>query len=107
MAKNRILELKSRLEQNVREELRQKQLKEVSLNDSQRMEVEEAHLMEFNQFNMEWDQKMNEFQHHAGQLEQSMMDKHDNDISELRQNLDQSLSTNFKPSPEMLNLKKI
>lgn len=41
MAKNRIVELKMRQEHNIREQLKQKQLKE-------RMEVEEAHLMEFN-----------------------------------------------------------
>ena len=55
MAKNRINEIKSQEVQKFRDNLRSKQL-------SERLEVEEAHLVEFNQFNQLWDKKMGDFQ---------------------------------------------
>lgn len=54
MAKNRIAELKSNK--------KSKQLDELAIrqqNDC--LELEETHIMEFNQFNQSWDQRMNEF----------------------------------------------
>lgn len=71
------------------------------------MEIEEAHLLEFNQFNQQWDAKMNEFQEHAMQLEKAMQDKQEQDIRDLRANLDQTIPKEPKGSPELLNLRKI
>lgn len=54
MAKNRIAELKT--------QKKQKQLDELNIrqqNDC--LELEETHIMEFNNFNQQWDQRMNEF----------------------------------------------
>lgn len=58
MAKNRINEIKAQEVQKSRDNLRSKQL-------SERLEVEEAHMLEFNQFNQLWDKKMQEFQQNA------------------------------------------
>ena len=55
MAKNRINEIKAQEIQKSRDNLRSKQL-------SERLEVEEAHMLEFNQFNQLWDKKMQDFQ---------------------------------------------
>lgn len=54
MAKNRISELKSNKKSKLMEELLIRQQ-----NDC--LELEETHILEFNQFNQKWDQNMNEF----------------------------------------------
>lgn len=68
MAKNRIDELKVQEEQKRKDALRLKQQQE-------RLEIEEAHLMEFNQFNENWDKRMNEFAMHGDQLLKALEEK--------------------------------
>jgi hypothetical protein len=51
---------------------------------TERKEIEEAHLQEFNEFNERWDQKMNEFMNHALELEKELQQKHEQDIINLR-----------------------
>jgi hypothetical protein len=50
---------------------------------------------------------MNEFIEHASQLEKAMQDKHEQEIKDLRNTLDQTLPKEPKASPELLNLRRI
>lgn len=63
--------------------------------------------MEFNQFNQNWDQRMNEFQQHGMSLIKALEDKHMQQLDEYSNELEKELSEIFKPSSELLNLKKI
>ena len=54
MAKNRIAELKLNQKHKLMDELNMRQQ-----NDA--LELEETHILEFNQFNQNWDSRMNEF----------------------------------------------
>lgn len=65
IAKNRLEELKLHEENRRREAMRSRQIAE-------RLGVEEAHMLEFQQFNMVWDQKMRDYEESAAALIQSM-----------------------------------
>ncbi len=100
MAKNRIAELKDQKKNKESDELKIRQQ-----NDC--LELEETHIMEFNQFNQTWDQRMNEFQQHGMSLIKQLEDKHIQQLELYAQDLEKDLPTNFKPSAELLNLRKI
>lgn len=61
IAKNRLEELKLHEENRRREALRSRHIAE-------RLGVEEAHMLEFQQFNIVWDRKMAEFEQGAQEL---------------------------------------
>ena len=65
IAKNRLDELKLHEENRRREAIRSRQIAE-------RLGVEEAHMLEFQQFNMIWDRKMTEYETHAEELVEAM-----------------------------------
>jgi len=65
IAKNRLEELKLHEENRRKEAMRSRQIAE-------RLGVEEAHMLEFQQFNMVWDKKMAEYEHHAENLVEAM-----------------------------------
>ena len=100
MAKNRIKELREQKKQMDMDELQTRQ-------QNENIELEETHIMEFNNFNQEWDKRMNEFQIHSSQLIKALEDKHISEHEEYRNSLEQKLPIKFKPSPELLNLRKI
>lgn len=52
-----------------REAMRSRQIAE-------RLGVEEAHMLEFQQFNICWDKKMQEYEEHAQSLSQAMKERH-------------------------------
>jgi hypothetical protein len=68
MAKNRIEELKTELEIKKVEVLRLK-------HQNERLEIEETHLAEFNNFNFDWDNKMREYSTHGLDLQKALEDK--------------------------------
>ena len=95
IAKNRLEELKLHEENRRREAMRSRQIAErlgnnnhlfiirillTSINTNI-IGVEEAHMLEFQQFNMIWDRKMAEYETHAEDLVVAMKDRH---ASELR-----------------------
>lgn len=43
---------------------------------AERLGVEEAHMLEYQQFNMDWDRKMGEFENHANDLVDAMRQRH-------------------------------
>ena len=58
IAKNRLDELRAHEEKRRREAMRARQIAE-------RLGVEEAHMLEFQQFNRTWDKKITEYEAHA------------------------------------------
>lgn len=63
--------------------------------------------MEFNQFNQQWDQRMNEFQQHGHGLLKAMEERHIKELDDYSAELEKSLPNIFKPSAELLNMRKI
>ena len=100
MAKNRILELKEQKKQKDMDELNIRQQ-----NDC--LELEETHIMEFNKFNQEWDNRMNDFQQHGIQLIKEKEQEHIVQLEDKAKELEKTLPNIFKPSAELLNLRKI
>jgi len=43
---------------------------------AERLGVEEAHMLEYQQFNMDWDKKMGEYEQHAADLVDAMRTRH-------------------------------
>ena len=99
IAKNRLEELKLHEENRRREAMRSRQIAE-------RLGVEEAHMLEFQQFNIVWDKKMAEYEHHAQELVEAMKERH---ASELRDFQSTLLQKQQRPkfSRELLNLRRI
>jgi hypothetical protein len=100
LAKQRLIELRSQESQRKKDNLRSKQL-------SERLEVEEAHLLEFNQFNQQWDSRQQQYFEHAQELEAKMAEKHQQELEEFRERNEASISLTAKPSTELLNHQRI
>ena len=71
------------------------------------LELEETHILEFNQFNQNWDSRMNEFQQHGISMIKGLEEKHSADLQDYSHQLEETIPNNFKPSAELLNLRKI
>src|ERR1700752_4289554 len=65
IAKNRLEELRLHEENRRREAMRSRQIAE-------KLGVEEAHMLEFQQFNLLWDKKMADYEKHAEDLVEAM-----------------------------------
>ena len=99
IAKNRLDELKLHEENRRREAMRSRQIAE-------RLGVEEAHMLEFQQFNLIWDKKMAEYEKHAEDLGEAMKERH---AAELRDYQRRLMGRQIRPkySKDLLNLRKI
>ena len=99
IAKNRLDELNLHEENRRREAMRSRQIAE-------RLGVEEAHMLEFQQFNQIWDKKMAEYEHHAEELIEAMKDRHSSELREFQRKL---MAKQIRPkfSKDLLNLRKI
>jgi hypothetical protein len=99
IAKQRLEELKLHEENRRREAMRSRHIAE-------RLGVEEAHMLEFQQFNMIWEKKMEAYEENAVKLIQSMKERHAAELQAFRQKL---ISAAPKPkfSKEYLNLRRI
>merc|ERR1712185_88069 len=73
---------------------------------AERLGVEEAHMLEFQQFNMVWDKKMTEYERHAEELVEAMKERHAAELRDFQSNLLQK-QQRPKFSRELLNLRKI
>jgi len=100
MAKNRIEELKIQDFTRRREQLIYEQARE-------REEVEQAHLMEYQDFNKRWDEALGQIEQQDQQAIRALEDRHIRELEENRQMLEQKLPLTFKQSAELLNLKQI
>ncbi|GMH65490.1 hypothetical protein TrVE_jg3587 [Triparma verrucosa] len=99
IAKNRLEELKLHEENRRKEAMRSRQIAE-------RLGVEEAHMLEFQQFNMVWDKKMEAYEVHAETLVEAMKVRHTKDLKEFQRKLLQK-QARPKFSRELLNLRNI
>jgi len=100
IAKKRLDELHEHEENRQKEAMRSRQITE-------RLGVEEAHMMEFQQFNAIWDKKMEEFKSNAKQLVDNMKKKHANELFRFKEKLQKSQPYRPKFSKELLNTRKI
>ena len=74
---------------------------------SMKLEVEQAHLEEFNGFNESWDNKMKAFEEHAREEEEKMEMRHRQEFENATSTILSKLPEKAKPSAEILNLKTI
>ena len=72
-----------------------------------KLEIEQAHLEEFNNFNKRWDEKMRAFEEKSKEEERKMQDAHEEEIENGRVKMPGKLSEKPKDSSEILNLEKI
>lgn len=100
MAKNRIDELRLQDFQRRRDELVFNQSRE-------REEVEQAHIMEYQEFNKNWDQTLAQIEAQDQQALLGLEERHVKELEENRQVLEQKLPLTFKQSAELLNLRQI
>lgn len=100
MAKNRITELKDQDFGRRREELAMNQAKE-------REEVEQAHILEYQEFNKNWDEAMQKTQEEHEQMIKALEEKHVRELEDNRSKLENTLPTQPKCSAELLNNKAI
>lgn len=100
MAKNRIEELK---QQDF-----QKRMQELIFNQTrEREEVEQAHIMEYQDFNKNWDQVLAQIEAQDQEMIRQLEERHIKQLEENRQQLEQSLPLIIKQSAELLNLRQI
>ncbi|KAL7536606.1 hypothetical protein ACHAXR_007286 [Thalassiosira sp. AJA248-18] len=99
VAKKRFEELKSHEANRRRDTIKAQQVKE-------RLGVEEAHMLEYQQFNSQWDQKCNDYQEQCQNHINGMKERHLDELKEFQQKL---LEKQQKPkfSPVLLNFRKI
>ncbi|CAM9879227.1 unnamed protein product [Chrysoparadoxa australica] len=99
IAKNRLGELKLHEENRRKEAMRSRQIAE-------RLGVEEAHMLEFQQFNMVWDKKMADFEVHAEEIVRAMRERHEGELRDFQRKLLQQ-QPRPKFSRELLDLRRI
>ena len=75
--RGRLEELRQHEENRRREAMRSRQIAE-------RLGVEEAHMLEFQQFNALWDKRMAEFEQKSADLEEAMKERHGTELMEYR-----------------------
>jgi len=100
IAKKRLDELRDHEENRQREAMKSRQITEL-------LGVEEAHMMEFQQFNAIWDKKMEEFEMNAKELIDNMRKKHANELFRFKDKLQKNMPYRPKFSKELLNSRKI
>ncbi len=74
---------------------------------AERLGVEEAHMLEFQQFNALWDKRMAEFEQKSGDLEEAMKERHGSELMEYIRTAQQEPLRKPKFSKELLNLRQI
>lgn len=100
IAKNRLEELKLHEENRRREAMRSRQIAE-------RLGVEEAHMLEFQQFNIVWDKKMQDYEERAAMLEEETKARHAQELANFQKHMIESISNKPKFSKELLNLRRV
>ncbi len=100
MAKNRVIELKAQDNQKRMEQLLFQQAQE-------REEVEQAHVLEYQDFNKQWDENMEKTRDEHEQMILGLEERHVKGLEENRHMLEEKLSMVPKASAELLNFRKI
>ncbi len=100
IAKNRLEELRQHEENRRREAMRSRQIAE-------RLGVEEAHMLEFQQFNQLWDKRMAEYEQKSADLVETMRERHAATLNDYLRQLQGEPLKRPKFSKELLNLRRI
>jgi len=69
--------------------------------------LENTHTEEFNNFNVFWDKKMEEYINEAKKIEESLLIKQNEFNKTFEQEIEKSIPSKPKESAELLNLKKV
>ncbi|KAF4677831.1 Mitogen-activated protein kinase kinase kinase 1 [Perkinsus chesapeaki] len=100
-ARQRLKQLREHQQNRAREELRTQQLAE-------RLNVEEAHMKELQEFNEMWDKNVAEFEQHAISLQQQLAERQMQEQLEYTDKLNRETQPrNPRPSKQLLNLRRI
>lgn len=99
IARNRLDELKLHEMNRKKEAMRARHIAE-------RLGVEEAHMLEFQQFNLVWDKKMAAYEENAAELVMEMKERHAAELKDFQQRLLAKASIP-RHSKELLNLRKV
>lgn len=100
IAKKRLEELRLHEEDKRLNGLRSRQ-------EAQRLGIEEAHMLEFQQFNDMWDRQMKEYDDRAAELLEAMRQRHELDAAEFGQKKAAEPARKPKHSSELLDLRRI
>lgn len=100
MAKNRISELKQQQHAKEIEDLKSRHL-------SIKLEIEQAHLDEFNKFNKDWDERMRELEEKAREDEGGLERRQREELEAATSQMLSRLPAKPKPSSEVLNLGRV
>lgn len=79
----------------------------VMKHSSEETQVNDYNTQEFQDFTLRWDQRLADLRLQITQKINELQQKHYMGIDELIQHLQNTLSTNFKPSSDTLNMRKI
>lgn len=71
------------------------------------MGIESAHLEEFREFNDFWDKKMHEYDEEAKKVEESLIQKNEEDFQSFQKDVEASIPMKTKDTATLLNLRKI
>lgn len=99
LAQRRLEDLRKHEEARRREAMKSRQIAE-------RLGVEEAHMLEFQQFTALWDRKISDFEKHAKELEDAMKERHSLEMKQFHEQTDFS-QVRPKFSRDLLNLRRI
>merc|ERR1711865_902143 len=88
IAAKRIQELTAHEEERAKEGMKSRQIAE-------KLGIEEAHMLEFQQFNSMWDNKMKEYEQRAGELLEAMRQRHVLDLREFHKKKEEA--TTMRP----------
>ena len=99
IAKNRLIELRAHEDSRQREFMKARHI-------SEKLGVEEAHMLEFRQFNAQWDKKLQDYDGNAKGLLDAMRERHTKELQEFQA---KTLAKQQFPkfSPALLNYRRI
>ncbi|OMJ91628.1 hypothetical protein SteCoe_5776 [Stentor coeruleus] len=100
MIKNQIEEELLREEAKIYDEIQGKQ-------ENERIELEDSHLLEYQEFISNWDKRLNSHKKDSDQQIFLMIEKHKREKIQLLEKLEKQISLTPKPSAELLNMLKI
>lgn len=73
----------------------------------EKLNIEQAHMKEFQDFNSSWDAKMKEYEISAAEMVESLRAKHAQDLHNFQKEFIENQSVRPKFSKELLNIRKI
>eukprot|EP01004_Peranema_trichophorum_P005133 NODE_4005_length_1245_cov_46.010695_g3517_i0.p1 GENE.NODE_4005_length_1245_cov_46.010695_g3517_i0~~NODE_4005_length_1245_cov_46.010695_g3517_i0.p1 ORF type:complete len:338 (+),score=73.56 NODE_4005_length_1245_cov_46.010695_g3517_i0:72-1085(+) len=75
--------------------------------ENERQGLEEAHMLEFQNFNRIWNEKIDAFEEHQLDCEAAMLERHSMELAEFHAEMTNEIPTRPKFSKDLLNLRKI